>query len=57
MYHVSAQGVNERMINVHYFYYQGDVKMYPAKEQKAFNVDFFVEWMRMLIAAALSICH
>ena len=21
MYHVSAQGVNERMINVHYYYY------------------------------------
>ena len=21
MYHVSAQGVDERMINVHYFYY------------------------------------
>ena len=22
MYHVSAQGVNERMINVHYYYYK-----------------------------------
>ena len=25
MYHVSAQGVDERMINVHYYYYYGDV--------------------------------
>ena len=23
MYHVSAQGVDERMINVHYYYYRG----------------------------------
>ena len=23
MYHVSAQGVDERMINVHYYYYLG----------------------------------
>ena len=23
MYHVSAQGVDERMINVHYHYYEG----------------------------------
>ena len=23
MYHVSAQGVDERMINVHYYYYGG----------------------------------
>ena len=23
MYHVSAQGVDERMINVHYYYYSG----------------------------------
>ena len=22
MYHVSAQGVDERMINVHYYYYE-----------------------------------
>ena len=22
MYHVSAQGIDERMINVHYYYYQ-----------------------------------
>ena len=22
MYHVSAQGVDERMINIHYYYYQ-----------------------------------
>ena len=26
MYHVSAQGVDERMINVHYYYYY-----YPGK--------------------------
>ena len=26
MYHVSAQGVDERMINVHYYYqYQADI--------------------------------
>ena len=24
MYHVSTQGVDERMINVHYYYYLGD---------------------------------
>ena len=24
MYHVSAQGVDERMINVHYYYYRGE---------------------------------
>ena len=24
MYHVSAQGVNEHMINVHYYYYYYD---------------------------------
>ena len=23
MYHVSAQGIDERMINVHYYYYYG----------------------------------
>ena len=25
MYHVSAQGVDERMINVHYYYYYYDM--------------------------------
>ena len=24
MYHVSAQGIDERMINVHYYYYSVD---------------------------------
>ena len=24
MYHVSAQGIDERMINVHYYYSEGD---------------------------------
>ena len=26
MYHVSAQGVDERMINVHYYYYYNNLK-------------------------------
>ena len=30
MYHVSAQGADERMINVHYYYY------FPAEDGKAF---------------------
>ena len=25
MYHVSAQGVDERMINVHYYYYYNNI--------------------------------
>ena len=29
MYHVSAQGIDERMINVHYYYY--DVYIYIKK--------------------------
>ena len=30
MYHVSAQGIDERMINVHYYYYHEQVKdFYP----------------------------
>ena len=28
MYHVSAQGVDERMINVHYYYYYYDKDTY-----------------------------
>ena len=27
MYHVSAQGVNECMINVHYYYYYKEVQL------------------------------
>ena len=33
MYHVSAQGVDERMINVH-FYYNDRTEMMPTAEQK-----------------------
>ena len=29
MYYVSAQGINERMINVHYYYYYADVVWIP----------------------------
>ena len=28
MYHVSAQGVDERMINVHYYYYYKPVPLH-----------------------------
>ena len=31
MYHVSAQGVDERMINVHYYYYN-TVPFFPTLE-------------------------
>ena len=30
MYHVSAQGIDERMINVHYYYYYYFRKTLPA---------------------------
>ena len=30
MYHVSAQGVDERMINVHYYYYYYTVEISQA---------------------------
>ena len=37
MSHVSAQGVNERMINIHYYYYQYttsvDIKKYALKKK------------------------
>ena len=36
MYHVSAQGIDERMINVHYYYY-------IAFHAKHFSVGFFSE--------------
>ena len=32
MYHVSAQGVDERMINVHYYYYYYYYKQTPSAE-------------------------
>ena len=31
MYHVSAQGVDERMINVHYYYYSYRENIIPEK--------------------------
>ena len=33
MYHVSAQGVDERMINVHYYYYapERNIRSEPSK--------------------------
>ena len=27
MYHMSAQGVDERMVNVHYYYYIGSLSL------------------------------
>ena len=42
MYHVSAQGVDERMINVHYYYYWGtadaEIKIVPVENPKLKNV-------------------
>ena len=32
MYHVSAQGVDERMINVHYYYYYVPVCVYLCRK-------------------------
>ena len=32
MYHVSAQGVDERMINVHYYYYYYNTLLCLAQE-------------------------
>ena len=34
MYHVSAQGVDERMINVRYYYYHYYYYYYPVYKQK-----------------------
>ena len=34
-YHVSAQGVDERMINVHYYYYYAHIKQQQPKAGKA----------------------
>ena len=36
MYHVSAQGVDERMVNVHYYYYGN------ANEDKRINLNTFI---------------
>ena len=35
MYHVSAQGIDERMINVHYYYYYIDIRASLAKIMKS----------------------
>ena len=39
MYHVSAQGVDERMINVHYYYYYTVIS----------NVRFTHNWPKQLV--------
>ena len=33
MYHVSAQGIDERMINVHYYYYHYNCSFNSCAEQ------------------------
>ena len=33
MYHVSAQGIDERMINVHYYYYEKGWKRHMRKTE------------------------
>ena len=38
MYHVSAQGVDERMINVHYYYYSIHKKLRYILPHKIVNV-------------------
>ena len=38
MYHVSAQGVDERMINVHYYYYDVAGKTSLDKVQQHFKL-------------------
>ena len=40
MYHVSAQGVDERMMNVHYFYYTYLHIFWPTKGHLALSVWF-----------------
>ena len=40
MYHVSAQGVDERMINVHYYYYHETVGQSPATSHCCRSVTF-----------------
>ena len=45
MYHVSAQGIDERMINVHYYYYYLNNKNTHTEElvtPHSFSVDFNV---------------
>ena len=38
MYHVSAQGVDENMINVHYYYYISGLQVECAIKRKRFRV-------------------
>ena len=38
MYHVSAQGVDERMINVHYYYYRFRIYA-PLKSNRVLTAD------------------
>ena len=44
MYHVSAQGVDERMINVHYYYchHQNDFCIKMSSDESHFNVFIIV---------------
>ena len=45
MYHVSAQGVDERMVNVHYYYYvQGLLQ--PKEPAGQFTVSMFRDCYR-----------
>ena len=41
MYHMSAQGVDERMINVHYYYYRPDLKELAVPVQYFSNRETF----------------
>ena len=44
MYHVSAQGVNQCMINVHYYYYYKEVQL-VCKSHIVCLSDFMAIWV------------
>ena len=60
MYHVSAQGVDERMINVHYYYYRsltvllthphGDVQCHEVKPLVRDHHSFFHHFLETFLS-------
>ena len=53
MYHVSAQGVDERMINVHYYYYISQspclVNNRPNTGNLYFSLCYFIAYYCILV--------
>ena len=65
MYHVSAQGVDERMINVHYYYYKRkflrlDLMMQMtgcAKPKQVQHFSFSLSTMGHAVVADTNLCN